>query len=74
MADHIYYLTNRIESYGGGPLLGVRGVMMVGHGRSRAGSIAKAIETARTTVERGFVEKEEEEVARLRAAVHARPA
>ena len=69
LADHIYNLTNRIETYGGGPLLGVRGVVIVGHGRSQASSIAKAIQTARTTVERGFVEEAQKEIARLRAAI-----
>ncbi|NQU97801.1 MAG: phosphate acyltransferase PlsX [Chloroflexi bacterium] len=69
LADHIYELTNRIEAYGGGPLLGVRGVVIVGHGRSQAASVAKAIRTARTTVERGFIEEAEEEIARLRAAI-----
>ena len=71
LANHIYDLTNRVEAYGGGPLLGVRGVVMVGHGRSRAGSIARAIQTARMLVERKFVTEEEEEVARLRAAVRS---
>ena len=69
LANHIYNLTNRIEAYGGGPLLGVRGVVIVGHGHSRAGSIARAVETARMTAARGFVREAEEEVARLRAAV-----
>jgi len=69
LADYIYDLTNRVEAYGGGPLLGVRGVAMAGHGRSRARSIARAIQTARLLVERRFVEEAEEEVARLRAAV-----
>ena len=74
LADHIYDLTNRVEAYGGGPLLGVRGVMMVGHGRSQARSIARAIQTARMLVERKFVTEEEEEVARLRAAVQSESA
>ncbi|MBM3956916.1 MAG: phosphate acyltransferase PlsX [Gemmatimonadetes bacterium] len=69
LAERIYDLTNRIEAYGGGPLLGVRGAVIVGHGRSRAASIAKAIHTARMMVERRFVEKAEAEVARLRAAI-----
>ena len=69
LANHIYSLTNRIEAYGGGPLLGVRGVVIVWHGHSRAGSIARAVETARMTAAREFVKEAEEEVARLRAAV-----
>jgi len=71
VADHIYEQTNRIEMYGGGPLLGVRGAVIVGHGRARARSIATAIATARATVVRRFVEEAEEEIARLRAVVGA---
>jgi glycerol-3-phosphate acyltransferase PlsX len=69
LADRIYDLTNRLEAYGGGPLLGVRGVVVVGHGRSHANSVAKAIRTARMTVERGFVAEAQKEVARLRAFI-----
>lgn len=69
LADRIYNLTNRLEAYGGGPLLGVRGVVVVGHGRSQAKSVAKAIRTARMTVQRGFVAEAQKEVARLRAVI-----
>lgn len=44
------------ERMGGGPLLGVDGVMVVGHGRSRAPAVARAIAQARHAVESGLIE------------------
>ncbi len=44
------------RKYGGGALLGVDGVVIVGHGRSDATAVAKAIEVAHQAVERKIVE------------------
>ncbi|HRC76617.1 MAG TPA: hypothetical protein PLO33_13160, partial [Kouleothrix sp.] len=41
--------------YGGGPLLGVKGVAIIAHGRSDAAAIATAIAQAHAAVERGAV-------------------
>jgi glycerol-3-phosphate acyltransferase PlsX len=41
--------------YGGGPLLGVRGVAIIAHGKSDAAAIAMAIRQAAEAVERGAV-------------------
>ena len=49
-------LTNPVEHVGGGPLLGLNGVAIVGHGRSRAASVTAAIEMAREALELGFVD------------------
>jgi glycerol-3-phosphate acyltransferase PlsX len=53
------------EQVGGGPLLGVKGVMVVGHGRSRAPAIEKAIGQARLAVVNRLVETIEEEWRRI---------
>lgn len=37
-------------AYGGAPLLGVNGVCLIGHGRSRATAVASALRTARASV------------------------
>ena len=44
---------NRMDyaEYGGAPLLGVRGVSIIGHGRSHARAVANAVIKARQTVE-----------------------
>ncbi|MBI4220179.1 MAG: phosphate acyltransferase PlsX [Chloroflexi bacterium] len=66
LADRVYELTNRAEAYGGGPLFGVKGVAIVGHGRAKAPAVANAIQTARKAVVTGFVEQAGEELGRLR--------
>ncbi|BAS26977.1 phosphate acyltransferase [Limnochorda pilosa] len=53
------------ERMGGGPLLGVRGVVVVGHGASRVEAVRKAISTARDAVRGRLVERMEEELRRL---------
>ena len=68
LADEILELTNPALAYGGGPLLGVRGIAIVGHGRARAPEIARALQTAREAVERDFVAIAEQELAALRAS------
>lgn len=45
------------SEYGGAPLLGVNGVVIIGHGRSNAKAIKNAIRVAKEEVERQFIEK-----------------
>ncbi len=45
------------SEYGGAPLLGVNGVVIIGHGRSNVNAIKNAIRTAKEEVERKFNEK-----------------
>jgi glycerol-3-phosphate acyltransferase PlsX len=67
LAEEMASMLNVVDLYGGGPLFGVRGVAVVGHGRSRASTIARALRTARRCVQVGLVEGMEEELARLTA-------
>jgi glycerol-3-phosphate acyltransferase PlsX len=48
--------------YGGAPLLGVDGVVIIGHGRSNVKAIKNAIRVAKEEVERGVNEKILEEI------------
>jgi glycerol-3-phosphate acyltransferase PlsX len=66
IAEEVYGLNNQPEAKGGGPLFGVNGVSIVGHGRARAGAVQRAIGTAKLLVERDFIPKLNEELARLR--------
>ena len=66
--QEVYDLLNVVERAGGGPLFGVNGVAIVGHGRSRAPAVANAILTARRAVEVGLVQAMREDLARLRRA------
>jgi glycerol-3-phosphate acyltransferase PlsX len=45
------------SEYGGAPLLGVNGVVIIGHGRSNAHAVKNAIRVAQEEVERKFNEK-----------------
>ena len=65
MADiqnKIFSTTNVVESFGGGPLLGVNGITIIGHGRSRAPAIASAINLAKHACEQDFLENMQQEV------------
>jgi len=44
------------RKYGAAPLMGVEGAVFVAHGRSDAGTIANAIRTAASAVERGMID------------------
>lgn len=45
------------SEYGGAPLLGVNGVVIIGHGRSNVKAIKNAIRVAKEEIERKFTEK-----------------
>ena len=66
MGREVFRQTNQLETYGGGPLLGVDGVSVVGHGRGSADAVRRAIGTARMSVENGFIAKINEELDRVR--------
>ncbi len=51
-------IKNRLDysEYGGAPLLGVDGIVIVGHGRSNAYAVRSAINVARVAVQEKMVE------------------
>lgn len=57
VASEVYDISNAVETAGGGPLYGVNGVSVVGHGRARAGAVQSAIGTAKMVVESRFIEE-----------------
>ena len=65
----VYEVNNVAETHGGGPLLGVNGVSIIGHGRARADAVQRAIGTAKLAVESGFIARLNEELAAMRAKV-----
>lgn len=69
IAQEVWDMTNLVERIGGGPIFGVNGVAVVGHGRSRAPAVARAIGTARMAVERRLIPALAEELARLKVAL-----
>jgi glycerol-3-phosphate acyltransferase PlsX len=71
VAREIRSLTNVVEGAGGGPLLGVDGAVIVGHGRAQATEVAKAIRMAKYVVDIGFVASLKEELKRVHERVSA---
>lgn len=71
LARDIYEVNNPAEVVGGGPLFGVNGVSVVGHGRAKADAVQRAIGTAKFAVESAFVSKLNEQIARVRARAEA---
>ena len=57
LLQEFYDMTNVVQSRGGGPLLGVNGVSVVGHGAARADAVERALETAKMAVETDFVSR-----------------
>ena len=64
LAREIYEVNNIAETHGGGPLLGVNGISVIGHGRGRADAVQRAIGTARRAVQVDFVNMQAENLAR----------
>lgn len=67
ISQDLYDLLNRTEYNGGGPLFGIKGNVVVGHGRAKAAGIARAVSTAARLCETGLIAKMEEELNALRA-------
>ncbi|MBI4202560.1 MAG: phosphate acyltransferase PlsX, partial [Chloroflexi bacterium] len=65
-------ITNVVELGGGGPLFGVNGIAVVGHGRSKAPSIASAIALAKRAVDFGLVDAMKQELAAIQPHLKAR--
>jgi len=61
--------TNPAQDLGGGPLLGVNGVSIIGHGRADSVEVANAIATAKLALDLGFIERLTERLATVRAVV-----
>jgi glycerol-3-phosphate acyltransferase PlsX len=66
LTDELQGMMEFEKRIGGAPLLGVKGVMVVGHGRSRASGVEKAISQAKLAVERHLIETIEDELAKIR--------
>jgi len=65
LTDELQEMMEFEKRVGGVPLLGVKGVMVVGHGRSRASGVEKAIGQAKLAVESHLIETIEEELTKI---------
>ncbi len=67
LAVEIKSMTNQLATYGGGPLLGVNGIAVVGHGAAEASGVATAIRTAKHVFDNDLVGAQQKELAAFHA-------
>jgi glycerol-3-phosphate acyltransferase PlsX len=60
---------NILEAFGGGPLLGVNGLAIVGHGASGVNAVSNAVGTASYVISTGLIDAQQAELDRIRAEV-----
>jgi glycerol-3-phosphate acyltransferase PlsX len=68
LIDEFLAVVQRDQRAGGGPLLGIDGVMVIGHGSSRARAVTGAIQQACKAVEANLVETLRTELAKIATA------
>jgi glycerol-3-phosphate acyltransferase PlsX len=64
IANNLFALTHAAEE--GGPIFGVDGVVVIGHGRSKASQVANAIHMAKLVVESNLVEELKTELEKVK--------
>lgn len=57
ITGELFAKTNVVSTHGGGPLLGVKGVSVVGHGRGKREEVKRAIEQAKSWHRLGVIDK-----------------
>jgi len=67
VTEELRRATNTADTFGGGPLWAVDGVVCVAHGRSRASAIIGAVEQAKAAVEKDLVGAFRRELAKTRS-------
>ena len=67
--NEMHTLNNIVQTHGGGPIFGVNGISIVGHGAGDATAVQRAIGTAKHTHNIDFIPKLNEEMAQVFAKV-----
>ena len=70
LQNSIFEKMNTLAAFGGGPLLGVNGLAIVGHGSSNAIGITNAVETAKFVIKTNLIEAQKEELAKIRKQIN----
>ena len=63
--EDVFQRTNVVETFGGGPILGVKGLVVVGHGKAQAKAVANAFETVKWMAESKYTDKLESELIKV---------
>ena len=70
ISENIFNKTNVIsQSFGGGPIFGINGIAIIGHGSSQVSTIVNAIKTAKLTIENNWVEKQQIAIKKIRLEI-----
>ncbi|MDP7089195.1 MAG: phosphate acyltransferase PlsX [Dehalococcoidia bacterium] len=69
LSKEIFEKMNILKAFGGGPLLGVKGLAIVGHGSTGVDAVANAIGTAKYVIGTGLIEAQQAELDRIRMIV-----
>ena len=67
--NEIYEKTNILKFYGGGPIYGINGVSIIGHGSSNVSTVTNAIKTAKMIIENDWVEKQQKAIKKIRSEI-----
>jgi glycerol-3-phosphate acyltransferase PlsX len=71
VVQEVYELNNIVETLGGGPILGVNGVSIIGHGAGKADAVQKAIGMAKFSVDNRLVANINEELSQIRNLIES---
>lgn len=69
LADEVLIRTNMLEAAGGGPLLGLKGAALVGHGSSGVDAVAGALATAKIVIDNDYINAQHGELERIRSEI-----
>ena len=67
LMQELYKNNNVVDARGGGPIFGVNGVSIIGHGSATAGTVQRAVGTARMCIETKLIVEMLAQVKRVRA-------
>lgn len=70
LQNAVFEKMNILSASGGGPLLGVKGLAIVGHGSSDANAITNAVETAKFVIDTNLIEAQKEELIKVRKQIN----
>ena len=69
LIEDLYKKNNVVDARGGGPVLGVNGVSIIGHGNASAGTVERAVGLAQMCVETKLIEELNKEVSMVMSTV-----
>ena len=69
LMEDLYEKNNVVDARGGGPVLGVNGVSIIGHGSASAGTVERAVGLAQMCVETKLIEELNKEVSMVMSTV-----